>query len=370
MSDDTDDKPAARGRESPDEARRKLAENWAAMTASMVSPDAAAPRVRPSSRPPAPLPVDGPPSNVTPLPLPADAAPAPLPTPQAEPQQPTPPPEPMQPTQPAPAQPAAPEPRLAPVSRPASGTQPTGDSMVPTSASATPAGNSVEALSGPTAVRAAAAEQSNPEQELTQGRNNLTAAVTFTIFAIVVAMAMTFATQYSTNPAGSDGSGTLLATFVSIGLAWTISLGHRLLGRFWLAWYLVPVVILLLGPFISGVLWMRNQEALARSYLSPAGSDALIDADSNTLASTTVYAKQGCFTLVRNRETKETTVMAASRTPATARQHADMALAPRFAAHVPAGGPTTAGHVFIFPDGTGPPRVEAPEQAPLDCGSG
>lgn len=217
---------------------------------------------------------------------------------------------------------------------------------------------------------APAARPEESTEDINQSRNNLTAAVSFTIFALVIAMTMTFASQYSTNPAGSDGSGTLLAAIVAIGLAWTVSLAHRLLGRFWLIWYIVPMAILLLGPYISGILWQRDQEALARSYLSAQGQQTMIDADANTIASTIVYTKEGCFSILRNRNTKETSVLVATSVPQTARQQADAALAPRFAAHIPAGGDVSNGRVFFFDHGQGPPRPDTPTRPPLDCGNG
>lgn len=207
----------------------------------------------------------------------------------------------------------------------------------------------------------------NFDDEIGASRGNLTAAVSFTIFALVVALGMTFASQYSTNPAGSDGSGTLLATLLAVGLAWTISLAHRLIGRFWPAFYVIPIAVLLLGPFASGVVWQNNQESLARSYLSATGQQTMIDADANTIASTIVATEAGCFSIVRDRATKQTSVLVASTEPGTARQHADFALAPRFAAQVAAGDATSSGHVFFFDNGVGPPRVETPEQPPLDC---
>jgi hypothetical protein len=386
MNEKSSDKPPQRGDKPDDDARAKLAQNWAAMTASMVSPDAAAKRPLPGSkrRPsPAPLPVDPPdrdapaepaPSNVTPLPLPVPPQPA---RPATDPQQPA-----AQPTgaqaEPADAQPhdqtppgdepalapaASPEPQLAPVGRPAQPQAP----QAPLPAAGPQA---VESLSGPTATRTSRERDEDPHNLLVESRNNMTIAVSFTIFALVVAMVMMLGSQYSTNPAGSDGSGTILATIAAIGVAWAIALGNRLLGRFWYVALIVPLAILLIGPMISGMLWLNNQEALAHSYLSPAGQTALIDADENTLASTAVSTPEGCFTFVRDRSTKETTVLAAGKQPGTARQHADMALAPRFAAHIPAGGAASAGHIFYFDGGNGPPRVETPDNPPLDCAGG
>lgn len=200
--------------------------------------------------------------------------------------------------------------------------------------------------------------------------NSLTVAVAFTIFALVVAVAMTFTTQYGANPTGDDGSGTLLAASAAIALAWTISFGHRLLGRLWGAWYMLPLALLLTGPSLSGMLWQHNQEALARSYLSATGQSTLIDADADIVASTTIYAPTGCFSFMRDRHTELTTVMIASPSPQTARQQAETALAPRFAARVAAGGAASTGRIFFFDRGQGPPRVETPEQPPLDCGIG
>ncbi len=305
MTDKRKQEPRGRKPDDADDARSKLAENWASVTASMVSPGAGEQ------------------------------------------------PRPKRPTKPAPLQqPVAPEPQLAPVLKPV--TPPDAVAGGPSAVAPTPQ------------PPAPARDEPDEPDEFRESRNNLTVAVSFTIFALVTAMAMTIATQFSANTAGG-GSGTLLVALAAIALAWTISIGHRLLGRYWGAWYLVPLTVLLLGPSLSGMLWQHNQEALARSYLSAGGQATMIDADTNTIASTTIYTPNGCFSILRDRNTKETSVLAASATPQTARQHADMALAPRFAARIAAGGATSTGRIFFFDNGQGPPRVDTPEQPPLDC---
>lgn len=326
--------PAAQAPAKPATARQSAAAAARAGTLAFPQPGAQ-PQPAAPQQPAAPAP---PAATPQPTPPPQPVAPQPLAQqPAMQPVAPQPPPVAAQPTLRAPNQPVAPAERSAAAIAPAAGPVP------------------------------AALEPEYAAEGLVRQRTNLTAAASFTLVALIVAMGMTYAFGTSQDTSAGVGMNPWPATFAAIGLAWAISIAHRILGSWWPAYYLLPVALLISGPLLYASYWQTGQEDLARSYLGAAGKEALIDVDAVALTSATIKTADGCFALVRERDTGNTTVSVATATPSTARQHADLSLAPRFAGRVTAGGDRAASRIFVFRAGQGPPDVQVPEQPALDC---
>lgn len=319
-----------------DQARRKLAQGWGSVTASMANPDGSTDggiEILDSAAgltAQRPAPKGAAPTNVTPLPLPTPqqqpVVPLPLPSPQIDPALSAP-----TPALNAPATSQVQQPQLLPTSQ-------------------------------------AAKKRPEPaEHEVARDRHNIAAAVSWTIFAIVVATTITFINGTSGNAFTDLGPGPFPAAFVSIVAAWLIALSAGMLGRTWPAWYVVPLLVLIIGPLVNNHLWQSGQASAARAYLSASGQNVMVDVDPVSLTSATVVAANGCFAVVQARSTKDTTVSVESSNAQTARQHANTALAPRFAARIESGGPASNSHIFLFQRGQAPPVVNAPSKPPLDC---
>ncbi|MBJ7347928.1 MAG: hypothetical protein JHC87_05070, partial [Thermoleophilaceae bacterium] len=214
----------------------------------------------------------------------------------------------------------------------------------------------------------AAAKAPEPaEAEISRERLVIAAAISWTVFALVVAIIITFVNGTSGNAFTDLGPGPFPAAFVSIVCAWLIVLSARMLGRTWPAWYIVPLLVLVVGPVVNNRLWQSGQTSAARAYLSAAGQSVMVDVDPVSLTSATVTTPNGCFAVVQARSTRDTTVSVESSSAQTARQHANTALAPRFAARIESGGTASKSHVFLFQRGQAPPVVSAPNKPPLDC---
>jgi hypothetical protein len=71
--------------------------------------------------------------------------------------------------------------------------------------------------------------------------------------------------------------------------------------------------------------------------------------------------------LTRTRSTSDTEVAVVTYLPATARQQADYALAPRYAGRIEPGGDRTTQRIFSFKGGRAPAVVQETSVTPLDC---
>jgi hypothetical protein len=154
---------------------------------------------------------------------------------------------------------------------------------------------------------------------------------------------------------------------ISIVLGWVIVFAARNMGPNWGWLMLIPAVILVLGPFFYTTWRLGEIEASSRTFLSSAATKSTIDIDPSSIVSETVNTPQGCFAMTTDRESGKVTIDAVTYAPATAQQQATMALAPRFARRVPAGGDRAANRRFYLNHGQLPVIVEERLTPPIDC---
>lgn len=246
------------------------------------------------------------------------------------------------------------EPRLAPVqAEPA---------LRPAAKRAQPSDSSVE---DEAAVRRRPKSDGTPE--LDRDRSVMTYGVAWSLFAMMVTAGIAFTSSMSSATGEAAGPGPLVPALISIGIGWVIVFAARGMGKNWVYLMIIPAVILFLGPFIYAQLWSTSIEDSARTYLSPAGANALIDVDQTSVVSETINTDRGCFAVTKNRQNEDTEVAVVTYVPETARQQADYSLAPRYARRIPAGGPRATQRVFTFKNGAGPAIVSEATSAPLDC---
>jgi hypothetical protein len=202
--------------------------------------------------------------------------------------------------------------------------------------------------------------------QLNRDRNVLTYGVSWTLFALFVTAAISFSSVLSRGAAGPS-PGTLVPALISIVLGWVIVFAARNMGPNWGWLMLIPAVILVLGPFFYTTWRLGEIEASSRTFLSSAATKSTIDIDPSSIVSETVNTPQGCFAMTTDRESGKVTIDAVTYAPATAQQQATMALAPRFARRVPAGGDRAANRRFYLNHGQLPVIVEERLTPPIDC---
>lgn len=248
------------------------------------------------------------------------------------------------------------EPRLAPVhAEPA---------LRPAAKRAQPSDSSVEDENAP---RRRQAGDGTPD--LDRDRSVLTYGVAWTLFAMLVTAGISFTSSMSSATGEAAGPGPLVPALISVGIGWVIVFAARGMDKNWVYLMIIPAVLLFLGPYVYAQIWSTSIEDSARTYLSPAGANALIDVDQTSVVSETINTDRGCFSVTKNRQNEDTEVAVVTYVPETARQQADYSLAPRYARRIPAGGERTTQRVFTFKGGVGPAIVSEAQAAPLDCAS-
>lgn len=201
--------------------------------------------------------------------------------------------------------------------------------------------------------------------EVERDRSTLGYGVGWTALAIIFTAVISIS-NISSNPDEGATLGTFVPAMVSIVLAWIIvAIGHRWKSWGWLM--IIPAVVLVIGPFFYTSWRVTELENSTRDFLAPSASSVPIDIDASSIISGTVETKNGCYALLQTRDTKDVRVDVVTYLPATAQQHASMALAPRYARRVAAGGPRVAQRSFTFPGGELPINTLELGTAPLDC---
>lgn len=206
------------------------------------------------------------------------------------------------------------------------------------------------------------------EDTITRDRRHLAAGIAWTVIAIVWAMLVTFVNGTSGNKDASLGPGPFPVAFASITAAWIVSILSRLLGSYWYLWYLVPVLIVLLGPGYYYGYWAENVRAATRDYLPQTAAEAEIDIDVGNATTATINTPTGCFDLTRELGSNgDTVVTVMTDQPRTAREQADMSLTPSYARQVATGGDLNIHRQFIFKRGDSPPLVYTPRTQSITC---
>lgn len=201
--------------------------------------------------------------------------------------------------------------------------------------------------------------------QLNRDRNVLTYGVAWTFLCIAVTAGMSFLTAFSSGNGGPTPS-TFVPAMVSILAGWVVVF----IGRNMKAWgwmMVVPVVILVLGPYFYATWQVGQVEAAARAYLSPTGAKAEIDIDARSIVSGTVDTPTGCFAFTQDRGNKDVRVDVVTYLPATAQQQATFALAPRYARRVAPGGTRATQRAFTLEKGTFPVVAEELLTPSIDC---
>lgn len=200
--------------------------------------------------------------------------------------------------------------------------------------------------------------------EVERDRSILGYGVGWTVFCLLVAVVVSGA-NVSADADGINPSA-FVPALVSIALGWiVVAIGYRV--RAWGWFMIVPAVVLVLGPFVFTSWQVGKVESSARAFLSPAGASAVIDIDSASILSSTINTAQGCFAMLKDRSNGDVRVDVVTYVPQTAQQQAAMALAPRYARRVQAGGARVAQRSFTLPGGNPPPVVIVQTAPPIDC---
>lgn len=263
-----------------------------------------------------------------------------------------------------------PEPQLAPVQA-APKLAPVGTGK-PNNPAVTPAGQARQAQ----AEASADAGSRRKEQPLTvserdgipqmeRDRTVLGYGVAWTFFCLFVAAVVSAASLTADANMGPTPSA-FVPAMISIVLGWiVVAIGHK--SKAWGWFMIVPAVVLVLGPFVYASWHVGKVESEARALLSSAGAQTTIDIDQSSILSGTVNIPGGCFALFQDRSSGDIRVDVVTYAPATAQQQATLALAPRFARRVSAGGDKVYQRSFNMAGGN--PPVNAIEQTapPIDC---
>jgi hypothetical protein len=201
--------------------------------------------------------------------------------------------------------------------------------------------------------------------EVERDRSLLGYGAAWTIFCIVVAIVVS-AANITSNPDMGPTPGAFVPAVISIILGWmVVAIGYRVKAWGWLM--IIPAVVLLLGPFVYTNWKIGQTETTARALLSSQGAKAEIDIDATSILSSTVNTDAGCFAMIKDRSSGDLRVDVVTYAPATAQQQATMALSPRFARRVPAGGTRVAGRTFSMAGGKLPVVVVDQSAPPIDC---
>lgn len=201
--------------------------------------------------------------------------------------------------------------------------------------------------------------------QMERDRTILGYGVAWTFFCIFIAAVVSGASLTADAAMGPTPSAFVPAV-ISIVLGWiVVAIGHRMKAWGWLM--IVPAVVLVLGPFAYASWRVGDVESQSRALLSSAAAGTTIDIDANSILSGTINVDEGCFALYKDRGNGDIRVDVVTYAPATAQQQATLALAPRFARRVAAGGTKVYQRSFFMPKGKLP--VNAVEQAtpPIDC---
>lgn len=219
----------------------------------------------------------------------------------------------------------------------------------------------------PAAKKTAKKPVSDGIPDLDHDRNVFTYGVSWTIFAVIVTAVLGYFAAMRTGNNASVGPGPLVPGLVSIAIGWVIVFAARGMGKNWVWLMTIPLLILVIGPFFANAYWSTTVADGARSYLSSAAATVSVDSDPTSTISETVNTDRGCFAFTQFQKTKDVEVAVVTPLPATARQHADLALAPRFARRVGAGGPKLPFRVFVMQAGNLPVVATEVKTQPLDC---
>lgn len=219
----------------------------------------------------------------------------------------------------------------------------------------------------PQAKKRAAKPTGDGIPDLDRDRNVLTYGVSWTIFAIVVTAVLGYFAAMRTGNQASMGPGPLVPGAISIALGWAVVFAARGMGKNWVWLMTIPLLVLVIGPFVANAYWSTSVADSARSYLSSDGASVRVDTDPTSTISETVNTDRGCFAFTQFQETKNVEVAVVTPGPTTARQQADLALAPRYARRVPAGGPRLPYRVFLLEGGQLPVIATEVKAQPLDC---
>lgn len=267
------------------------------------------------------------------------------------------------------AQPSDPEPRLAPV-QDTPRIAPAQDARKLRPAVAAPRRSAAGSESAPDpAARATRAEQTASERdgipEVERDRAVLGYGVGWTAFCLLYA-AVISAVNVTSGAGNGVNPGAFVPAVVSIVLGWiVVVVGHRMKAWGWLM--IVPAVVLVLGPFVYTTWRLGAVESTARDYLAPAAEGTQIDIDTGSILSSTINTDQGCFALTVDRLSGDVRVDTVSYAPATAQQQASMALAPRYARRVPAGGERALQRSFLMTNGKLPVIATVLGSPSIDC---
>lgn len=201
--------------------------------------------------------------------------------------------------------------------------------------------------------------------EVERDRSVFAYGVAWTAFCIVATIIVSLSNA-TANPDLGPSPGMFAPAMLSIALGWIVVIVGRSMSG-WRLLMLVPAVVLLLGPFVYTNWRLSQLEQASRDYLSQTAHDTVIDMDSSTILSGTINTDQGCFALTKDRVSGTVRVDTVSYAPATAQQQANMALAPRYARRVPAGGERAVARSFTLDKGHLPVIATVLASAAIDC---
>ncbi len=204
-------------------------------------------------------------------------------------------------------------------------------------------------------------------EAIERDRNVFTYGVAWTIFTLMVTMAISFTNTFTQGSGQAPGPGPFIPALLSVLLGWVIVFAARGMGKNWVWLMAIPAAVLVIGPYLYSMWWIKSVEQSGRDYLSTAALSSQIDVDQKSIVSQTINTSQGCFALTRDRETGDTRIDVVTYAPSTAQQQATMAMAARYARRVQAGGAQSTQRAFTLAGGTAPVVVEELLTPPIDC---
>ncbi len=270
---------------------------------------------------------------------------------------------------PAAAQPAPEEPRLAPVQSSA-GSAAADRTAELRPAVAPPRRSASQPDAAPNPAPSARRDAQTVSErdgipEVERDRAVLGYGVGWTIFCLLFAAVMS-AINVTSGAGSGVNPGAFVPAVISIVMGWIIvAIGHRMRAWGWLM--IVPAIVLVLGPFVYTTWRLGAVESSARAYLAPAAQGTPIDIDVGSVLSSTINTDQGCFALTIDRISGDVRIDAVTYAPATAQQQASMALAPRYARRVPAGGERALQRSFQLSNGKLPVTTTVLGSPSIDC---
>lgn len=267
-------------------------------------------------------------------------------------------------------QPAEPEPRLAPAQSTAPAPRLTPAGSGARLAPATAAGARLqEAQQEEDSPRRRRDQQTVAERDgipqMIRDRNVLSYGVAWTAICLAVTAVISMFNAFAASGTGPRPS-MFASAVVSIVIGWIIVVVAREMKN-WLWLMVIPAVILVIGPFAYTSWSLGKTEERARAYLSQAAAGVTIDVDESSIVSGTVNTQEGCFAFSQIRASGDVRVDVVTTDPLTAQQQATLALAPRYARRVSAGGARANQRMFVMPKGTLPVGVVAQPSPAIDC---